>query len=112
MTSPEPDADAPRGKAGGTDPQQLKAQPLGAIAQTLCLEAGVPSKLCAGKRGCARCLVLIHQRASAKAELKLLPVAALCPHNFKIRTAFQPFTYSCVQGLRLQIAIFYVTQVN
>lgn len=111
VTSPEPDADASRGKAGGTDPQQLKAQLPDTIAQTLCLEVGVPSEPRAGEQGCARCLVQI-QRVSAKAELKLLSVAALCPHNFKISTAFQPFTYSCIQGLRLQIAIFYVTQVN
>lgn len=76
------------------------------------LEVQVLSNLCVGEEACARCSVLIHQRASVRAELKLLSAAALCSHNFKIRTPCQPLTYSCVQGLGRQITIFYVTQGN
>lgn len=39
-------------------------------------------------------------------------MAALRSHNFKIRTTCQPFTYLCVQGLKLQITMYYVTQGN
>lgn len=39
-------------------------------------------------------------------------MAALCSHNFKIRTTSQPLTYLCVQGLKLQITMYYVTQGN
>lgn len=45
-------------------------------------------------------------------RIKIADMAALCSHNFKIRTTCQPFTYLCVQGLKLQITMYYVTQDN
>lgn len=94
VNSPQPNTDALRGKVEGINQQQTALWQLGAIAQALPLEVQVLSKLCLGEEVCARCLVLIHQTASVRAEFKLLSVAALCSHNFKIRTACQPLTYS------------------
>lgn len=79
---------------GKAKQQQTALWQLGVITQTLPLEAQALSKLCLGKEVCARHLVPIHQTASVRAEFKLLSVAALYSHNFKIRTACQPLTYS------------------
>lgn len=94
VSSPQPNTDVMRGKAKGINQQQTALWQLGVITQTLPLEVQVLSKLCLGKEVCARRLVPIHQTASVRAEFKLLSVAALCSHNFKIRTACQPLTYS------------------
>lgn len=107
-----PNTDVPRGKAEGINPQQTTLQQLGLIAQSLPLEVWVLGKLCGGGEVHGRGLLLIYQRRSVREELKLLSVAALHSHSFKIKTTCQPLTYLCVQGLKLQIAMYYVTQGN
>lgn len=104
-----PNTDVPRGKAEGIKPTANHTVAAGLDCPESALKVWVLGKLCDGEEVHGRCLLLIYKRTNVR---ELLTVAALCSHNFKIRTTCQPLTYLCVQGLKLQITMYYVTQGN